>query len=51
MPVQITQDELMAEAGRMALEIRFLAARVAELEAELTELRAQGAPGNDPGEG
>lgn len=46
--MQITPDELLAEAGRMALEIRFKDAAIAHLHAEVEKLREQrSAPGTE----
>lgn len=39
--MQITQGELATEAAQMALEIRFLNKRVAQLEAQAAEYVAQ----------
>jgi DUF971 family protein len=39
--LQITPDQLMTEASRMALEIRFKDTALAELEAENERMRSQ----------
>lgn len=42
--MQLTVDELLAEAGQMALELRVKDRVIARLEAENAELRAQAEP-------
>ena len=47
--MQITPDQLMAEAGQMALELRLKDQAIAVLEAELARLRGQDPGHADPG--
>lgn len=46
--MEITSDELLAEAGQMALHIRLLERDNARLEAENTDLKTQLAAQSDP---
>lgn len=49
--MQITPDELLAEAGRMALEIRFKDQAIAALEAKVAELKSRLDTGRQPAAG